>query len=122
MLPSKTSRVIRIVICEEYMLMEEVISLEFLLLGEGILRLGLRSISQCLHSLRNHSLRSRRLRNFSFCFSSSLGLHFFSSFVISTSGWNVFRNGRSSVSFIRAHLNFSMRWGLRNLLQWREKG
>ena len=31
-LPSKTSRVIWVVICEEYMLVEEVISLEFLLL------------------------------------------------------------------------------------------
>ena len=68
------SRDIRIVICEEYMLMEEIINLEFLLLGEGILRLGLRSISQSHHSLRNHILRDHRLRNFSFCFSSSLGV------------------------------------------------
>ena len=94
MLDVKTSRVIWVVVSEEYMLMKEVISLEFLLLGEGILRLGLRSISQCLHSLRNHILRSRRLRHFcSNIFSGSLGLHFFCSIDINASGWHFFRNG-----------------------------
>ena len=121
-LPPKTSKVIRIVVREEYMLAEEVIGLEFLLLREGILWLGLRGIGQLHHHLRNRNLRIQRLMNVRFFFSSSLGLQFFININISTSGWNFFRNGRSGVRLFRAHLNFSVHSGLRNLLQWREHG
>ena len=44
MLPSKTSIVIGVKFSEEYVLAEEIISLEFWLVGEGILWLGLRSV------------------------------------------------------------------------------
>ena len=115
-LPSKTSSVIGVVVGEEHMLMEEVISLEFWCFRGWILRLRLRSISQLQHNLRNLNLWSHRQMNFSFCFRCSLGLHFFSSFFISTSGWNLFMSGRGIVDFIRTRLNFSWSWGLRNLL------
>ena len=53
MLPSKTSIVIWVEFSEEYVLAEEIINLEFWLLGEGILGLGLRSVSDLQYHLRN---------------------------------------------------------------------
>ena len=74
MLPSKTSIVVRLEFSEEYMLAEEIISLEFWLLGEGILWLGLRSVSDLQYQLRNRNLRFLMLRNFSFFYSCILSI------------------------------------------------